>query len=95
MLRWSCLCCPGGAVSLSLRWSSLSPGGLFVSLYRGKKVCIASKALFAAARPKRGYWDLANTISPAVCWLRRFQLLYLSRNAGSSIYTVDQFRLYK
>jgi len=29
------------------------------------------------------------------CWLRRFQLLYLSRNAGLSIYTVDQSRPYK
>jgi len=38
---------------------------------------------------------LAQTKTIGVCWLRRFQLLYLSRNTGSSIYTVDQSRPYR
>jgi len=35
-------------------------------LYKGKKVYIASKALFTAARLERGYWDLADIVSPTI-----------------------------
>jgi len=40
---------------------------------------------------RHDYISSLNTL----CWLRRFQLLYLPRNIGLSIYSADQSRPYK
>jgi len=37
----------------------------------------------------------AHDVALILCWLRRFQLLYLPRNTGSSIYSADQSRPYR